>query len=242
MEPLSVLVGYGADKLAELGEHLVRKHVIERWTRKRAIEFYREFCATLLLDNPSNATLQEMLDELLGDEARSELVFEAYRLVCLAKSKRIGPRIIAVLVAHIVQGAGVADDEEEVLLAAAEQLSDSELLSFSSELLGLGGPNQHGEITVTLDMRQIDSNYNDRRVEIGRGSLVEVYGLWAEKLRSLGLLTDFVSERTFRYTEDSERHIDADGSVREITWSVVFSSSSRRLAELVQRVANESAP
>lgn len=238
MGPISTLVtGYAVNKMTEVGEGLFRKHVIERWTRRRAIEFYRSFCATLLSEKPSGAQLEEVLDELLGDEARSEIVFEAYRLVCLAKSRTIGPRIIAVLVAEIVQRDGIADDHEEIMLAAAEQLSDNEFLSFAAELEKLPGPNDLGAIEVTLDKRQIDSNWSQSHTEIGQGSLVETFGLWAEKLKSLGMLTEVVDERTFRYQEDAERQVDMSGSVREITWRVFFNSPSARLAKLVTRVS-----
>ena len=243
METLSALVtGYATNKLTELGEGLIRKHVIERWTRKRAVEFYRSFCATLLSDNPDGPELAEMLHELLQDETRSEIVFEAYRLVCLAKSKTIGPRIVAVLVAEIVQRDGVADKEEELVLAAAEQLSDSELVSFAAELAKLPSLKTWGGVEVTLETRQIDSNFSVGRTEISQGSLAQIYGPWAEKLKSLSFLTESVTERTFHYREDSERHIDMDGSVREITWKIFFHSPSARLAKLVGRVSGGSVP
>lgn len=243
MEPISALAAsYATDKLTELAEHLVRKHVIERWTRKRAVEFYRTFCAKLLADNPSGMQLEEMLDELLQDEARSEVVFEAYRLVCLAKSKTIGPRIIAVLVAQIVQRDGIPDDEEEALLAAAELLSDDDLLSFANKLSKLPRPNKWGDTEITLDIRQIDSNHSAGHTEIAQGSLGQHFGPWAERLKSLGFLTESVAERTFHYQEDSERHIDMDGSVREITWKAFFHSPSARLANLIVRVSGQSAP
>jgi hypothetical protein len=231
--------GYAVDKLTELGERIVRKHVIERWTRRRAIEFYRAFCATLQSDNSTGVQREEMLDELLGDEARSEIVFEAYRLVCLAKSRAIGPRIIAVVVAEIVQRDGVADEEEEAVLSAAEGLSDGELLSIGAEIKRLPAPDELGHIVVTLDTRQIDSNLDGRYTETGQGSLVNEYGPWAEKLKSLGLLGDSVTERTFRYREDAERHIDMDGSIRESTWKVDFQPSFVRLARLLGRVSND---
>lgn len=242
MEPLSSLaIGYAADKLAEIGERIVSKHVIERWTRRRAVEFYRTFCEALLFECPEGADLEAMLDDLLADEARSEIVFEAYRLVCLARSRTIGPRIIALVVAQIVQRDGVADDEEEALLAAAEQLSDGEFADLRTAMAQLPEPNKWGDIEVAPEKRQIDSNSSGDRVETSHGSLVHTYGTWAEKLKALGLVTESVSEQTFRYKEDSERYIDMDGSVREIAWSVCFHSGSARLAKLVQRVSGGSA-
>lgn len=243
MEPLSAfLAGYGTDKLTGLAERMVSKHVIERWSRKRAKEFYRYFCATLLASDPNEETLQDLLNELLEDEAKSEIVFEAYRLVCLTKSKTIGPRIIAVVVAEIVQRDGIANDEEEMLLAAAEALSDGELSSFRTAVKKLDSPNKWGEFSKVLEKRQIDSNSSEMQVEVGQGSLVDIYGPWSEKLKAIGLIAESVSEQTFHYRADSEQYIDMDGSVREIVWTVFFRSPSARLASLIDRLSPESAP
>jgi hypothetical protein len=238
MDPLTALAtGYAGDKITSLAERMIKTHVIERWTRKRAVEFYRTFCGELLDNKVDSASLEERLSELINDEAKSEILFEAYRLVCLSKSKAIGPRIIAVVVAEIVQRDAIANDEEEIILAAAETFSDDELLAFRDEVRRLRATQPSPTIQEITDTRSIDSNFSDTHVETGAGSLAEHYGPWAEKMRGLGLITESVRERTYRYQEDSERHIDMDGSVRQIEWRVHFPQPCSRLADLIDQLA-----
>ncbi|MGG6463714.1 hypothetical protein, partial [Solilutibacter silvestris] len=240
MDPATTAAtGYIADKLTELVESLVKRKVIERWTRQRAIQFYRTFCSELLNGELEGNSLHERLDELLEDDAKSEIVFEAYRSVCLSKSKRYGPRIIAIVVAGIVQDDGIASPEDELILAAAEILSDDELEQFRDELLKVGHLQPPHEL---LAERQIDSNFNSSTIEITTSPLAHTHGVWAEKLKSLGLLTETMQERTFTYREDSERHIDMDGSVRVISWNLIYEEPCRRLCELVSKVRETSAP
>lgn len=241
MDVLTIGSGYLAEKLTDSIEGLIKTHVIERWTRHRAIEFYRTFSAELLDGKYGDGALPERVAELLKNENVSEIVFEAYRSVCLAKSKSLGPRIIAIVVAKIVQGEQVADDEEELILAAAETLSDSDLLAMASQIRELSAVRQSkgdnaADWTLALDKRSIDSNYSSSRAEIGAGTLSSYLGIWAERLKSLGLLSESVVESGFEYKADSERHLDFDGSVRVIEWSVHFDPACIRLAQLVSQV------
>lgn len=243
MEAISnIVAGYVGDKLAELAEDLVRKHVIERWTRKRAIEFYREFCRELLAGSLSGQGLEDRLDEILSDSKNSEIVWEAYRLVSLSKSRSIGPRIIAVLVAQIVQRDGLANLEEELLLAAAELLSDDDFAQFRQQI-GLLQESQGGpELTDQLGSQSIDTNWRGSEIEVGEGSLAREYGLWAQKLASLGLVSQSTRQSTRAYREDSERHIDSDGVLTEYIFSATFHSPCLRLAALVDKVSGAEAP
>ncbi len=238
MDPVtSAAGGYAIDKLIGVGEGLVRKYVIEPWTRKRAVEFYRKFCEALLAKNAEAAELEELLDKLLSDEARAQVVFDAYRSVCLSKSKIIGPRIIAVLVAGIIQRDGIASETEELLLAAAEQLSDAELLAFLAELKKHPQPNKLGITEITMDECHVDSNQPSGQLNLSAGSLTHRFGLWAERLRSLGFISESVHEDTFQYEADFERHVDMSGSVRVISWKIRFHDPSMRLADLIEQVS-----
>lgn len=228
MEPISVIAtGYATDKLIQLAERMVHTHVIERWTRKRAIEFYRYFCISLFAEEPDEGKCQDLLNQLLEDDTKSEILFEAYRLVCLAKSKTIGPRIIAVVVAAIIQRNGMANGDEEILLAAAETLSDDELLSFSVAVKEFGEPNEKEEFEEILEARQYYSS--DQKIKISQGALVEKYGNWAEKMKALGLISETVMENIFEHA--------LFGSGREIVWSAHFHKPSKRLMELIDRLS-----
>lgn len=240
MEPFSAIVAsYASDKLTSAVEGLVRKHVIERWTRKRAIEFYRMFCQELLLDDLSQEDLVERIDELLADEARSEIVFEAYRLVCLSRSRVIGPRIIAVLVAEIVQRDGVADRAEETILELAESMSDEELEDFGGHIAKLQISQSGPTLIEVIDTQTFDSGWPSSGVETASASLAEIYGSWAHKLGSLGLISQSVRQSQHHYYEDSERHIDEDGVVTKYVFSATFYEPCMRLAALINKVTKE---
>ena len=243
MEPISTVVsGYVIDKITELAEGAFRKHVIERWTRKRAVEFYREFCRELLDGGLSGPDLESRLEDLLSDEKNSEIVWEAYRLVSLSKSKRIGPRIIAVLVAQIVQRDGVADNEEEILLQAAESLSDDEFVLFRNQIKQMQESQKDTLLSEVLGTQSLDSNWLGSEIEVGPVALADEYGLWAEKLSSLGMITQSTRQSHHSYREDSERHIDSDGVLTKYVFSATFSPLCLRLSDLVEKVHGQSAP
>lgn len=105
MDPISTLmVGHATGKFLDKLGSSFRTHVIDRWTRRRAEEFFEQFCKEVSSQNgaPTPSELDEELTKLLEDEACSEVLFDAYRRVALSKSKILGPRIIAILTAEIV--------------------------------------------------------------------------------------------------------------------------------------------
>lgn len=56
-------------------------------------------------------------------------------------------------------------------------------------------------------------------------------------MKSHGIILDDIKERQWEYKEDGERHIDEDGSVREISWWLTIPKAFFRLAELVERAS-----
>lgn len=132
MAPISTAIaGYAAEKIVQVAEKSFHKHVIERWTRHRARIFLETFCESLLSTSKSDEDIGALLDKLLSDEGKSEAVFDAYRAVCLSRSKNIGPRIIALLTAELVLAEKNSDESDDLIFSAAEQLFDSELNDFS---------------------------------------------------------------------------------------------------------------
>lgn len=248
MEPFSSLaVGYATGKLTELVESTIRANVIERWGRHRARQFFEAFCEAVTDEKTSEADLQQRLDDLLSDDRRSEVLFDAYRSVCLTRSKTLGPRVIALLTAELVMGESVADDGESAIFGAAEELSDSELIEFSEFAM------QHhmrakentkdscsltdaGGVRIQWGEETFDSNWH-REIEVSLAplDLANDFGTWAPKLKRHGLLSDDVKERQWDYKEDGERHIDEDGTARQVSWWLCLSSSAIRFAELIQK-------
>ena len=253
MEPVSTaIVGYLAEKVVSATESAVKTHVIERWSRYRARQFFEAFSASLLDVSTSDEQLRTKLDDLLADETRSQVVFDAYRSVCLTKSRNLGPRIIAFLTAELVAVSRVASEEEEAIFAAAEELTDSELDEVSSYVQAQLEKSQvadepkptlsaHGSLVVPHGSESIDATRTSMQPHsVAPLDLGDNLGRWALKLKRLGLIADDVSERFYRYEADTERYIDEPGTAREITWSVTFHRAALRLATLVKRAAAKS--
>jgi hypothetical protein len=251
MEPVATITEYLAGKLVEHAEGAVRKHVIERWTRYRANQFFEAFCEAFLDLGVSDDDLAARLDELLCDEVRSQVVFDAYRAVCLSKSRALGPRIIALLTAELVVAGRPASIDDEAIFAAAEELSDSELEEARDAVLQVqahvargstdtvkvvrGSLHERLEQQVTSDTSR--SSEHCDAVSIASADLAVSVGVWAAKLQRHGLVATDVKERKWRYDADSERHVDEPGIAREITWFVTYSSTCVRLVEYIKRAS-----
>jgi hypothetical protein len=250
MEPITSLLASQATDSAIGGiASMFKKHVVERWTRYRANAFFDEFKRAVHESNsqiPSHQ-LAEMLDELITNEMNSEILFDAYRSVCLSRSKDIGPRIIALVVAEVtLEERNLTEDEERMLLAA-ENLSDSELTEFyeftQEQRSSVNKQDcderifRNGSLRIKWCTEQFDSNWpKTSETPIAPLNLATHIGSWAEKLSRYGLLIDDLTEKRWDYEEDGERHIDEPGSVREITWWIEIPVEGFKLADLIKKI------
>lgn len=248
MEPVtSFLVGHVASKCIDTITETFRTQVVERWSKRRARQFFESFCeqVQLELEGARSLTLDTILDQLLEDESGSELLFESYRRVTLSRSTSIGPRIIGILSARLALANREATSDEEQLLEACERLNDSELLQFSKFITGerrareaSANSHEHEELRIEFGKESIDSSWHsETNISLSPLDLHDSLGSWAVKLRDVGLLSDDMQERTWAYSQDSERHIDEPGTVREITWWVVVSKPCFHLADLIERAS-----
>jgi hypothetical protein len=189
--------------------------------------------------------LDQTLTEILEDDLCSEVLFEAYRHVALSKSRELGPRIIALLTAALVNEGRHASEHEEAMFLAAENLSDDELLAFAvfvdDECAKLSdSEGRENPLRFKWSSEQFDSNWPRREgVPTGPINLHECLGRWAVKLKAYGIIADDVEERQFDYEENSERHIDQPGSVREISWWIIIPAEYLRLVVLIRRANGE---
>lgn len=252
LDPISTAVAsYVGDKLINAVESTVRTHVIERWTRYRAHQFFVKFAESLLDVASTDGDIAATLDQILSDETKSEVVFDAYRSVCLSKSKDIGPRIIALLTAELVITERVADADDDLIFLAAEELSDPEFgayVSYASDVIARTSStsNYHNQpkylrdgcLEVRLFGKTTDLNWHQKDpASFGPINLMDQFGVWAHKLERLGLVHEDVREREWNYQEDSERHIDQSGVAREISWWLTLSPAALKLAEYARRAA-----
>ncbi|MBU1109984.1 MAG: hypothetical protein KKB51_25105 [Candidatus Riflebacteria bacterium] len=251
MSPVaSLLTGHFAGKLIDRIATSFRLNVIERWSKHRGQQFFDQFCheVELELAGESSDKLESLLSKMLEDEHTTELLFDAYRRVSLSRSKTIGPRVIGVLSARLAIQKRELTDVEETILDAAEQLYDDELIKFAlfcNEHQQRAANEKDKDVTIGDDGflrikwagEQIDSNWDHEfNLSLQSLDLNDCYGSWAMKMQSLGIIRTDVTEEKRTYKEDSERHIDQDGSVREISWWTFTSDKYFDFAEIINRV------
>lgn len=233
--------------------------VIERWSRYRAELFFEEFQSCLLqkrITSDENHDIAKEIDELLSTDFGSEILFDSYRRVSLARSKDIGPRIIGLLTAEICLEGREANDFEELAFTVAETLNDGELLESLqtiNEWLATANCDcsqhkcadssyiENDELKYVVDQDEIGdiSHGENFDIDLSIDNLYEEYGSGIQKLKSLGVLTSRVQQSTFSYTEDSERHIDYDGTAQITLKIIVFPLRYRRLLTLIEQTSRE---
>jgi len=240
----------------QIGSLVVKKFgtsIVERWTRYRAEAFFNGFTQALAEEFNKGIELKsvdEKLDVILNDEKNSEVLFDAYRKVCFAKSKSLGPRIIGLLAGAIVLESRMSNDAEDQIFMAAEELSDPDLVeffkSYRSYLSEAGIPSAdknkphiRGEtLIIPWSEDHRDSAWSfSRQKEIDTSPLDmhEALGGWAAALERLGIMASKMSHRQVEYSEDSERHINEDGTLDIYSYSVIFHHPAMMLAKLIER-------
>lgn len=260
MDPTLVLgkaaIDYTTGKLMDKIVSRFHVDVIQRWTKHRAETFFQVFCqevAQELFSQNTSANVDVLLEMILESDVRSEVLFDSYRRVCMTRSKDLGPRIIGVLTAQLIAQEDLASHTEEMIFMAAEQLNDDEFLAFAefyeenkklaetSEKKKKVRLDKWGDLEINWCAEQVDSSWNkDTNISLAPLNLGECLGSWALKLKPLGFVSDDVRERQWEYEEDTERHIDEAGSVREVSWWIKIPSSSLQLVELIRRSSFQS--
>jgi hypothetical protein len=118
----------------QAGSFIARKFgtkVVERWTRYRAENFFEGFVEALASEMQTGIESQNadaVLERILEDETKSEVLFDAYRSVCFSKSKSLGPKIVGLLTGYLVAQGRMANSTEDGIFRAAESLSDPDLI------------------------------------------------------------------------------------------------------------------
>jgi hypothetical protein len=200
--------------VSDTGSKLAEKFgdsVVQRWTRHRAQCFIEAFVESLWVEHASGREMPEVdeyLDEILADETKGEILFDAYRRVCFTKSKTLGPRIIGLLTGQLVMEGRAASEGEESIFEAAEMLSDGEFMDFlkayqeycekaagvtdlSAEVCKCGKA-----VMVRWYREELDTY---REIELGPFPWVEALGPWAVKLNRSGLLSDRTRQKSDPY-------------------------------------------
>ena len=239
---LSSLVG---GQVLNAGAALIKYRVIARWSRYRADRFLEALMEAVRFEMGHGVSEEEpndVLNRMMAKEANTEAVFEAYRRVCLSRSRDIGPRMVGMMTATLLLEERRPTAVEDSIFDVAENFSDSELLDVVDVVRGwqkserdgykdiasVGGTIQH-----TIESTWIDDR-SSKGID-GSSQLISILGPWGEKLRSYGLVREVVHERRKHYREDSERHIDQDMSGRLVSRTIVFVAGYADLIDFIER-------
>ena len=233
------------DKLAKMAEAVVKDKVIARWTNYRAERFFQSLIEAVrdeINHDVPEEELNVLLDQMMSKEVNSETVFEAYRQVCLSRSREIGPRMIGILTATLLGEERRANPKEEAILDVAEHFGDSELRGIVEVVRAWQREERNGYdgiATVNSELRHAvqnewipDSSFSGANTG---SQLNAMLGSWGEKLRSYGLVHEVVGERRQKYQAESLRHL---GPNQEGTWisrTIIFREGYSELVDLIER-------
>ena len=246
MDPITSLVtGHASGKLIDRISTAFRTNVIERWTRRRANQFFDQFCREVELEMSGHRSdeLDHLFEQMLEDEHASELLFDAYRRVSLSRSKTIGPRFIGVLTAQLALGNREPSSAEESMLFAAEELDDDELLSFARFVAETRQQLADDSNTdVSIDRGIVRIKWMEERFEsywntpadtsISPLNFHDSHGSWAVKMSTRDILRTDITERTEYLEMETGRQ-----STRYVSFWVVTSDTYFPFADIISRVA-----
>ena len=102
--------------------------IINKCKPLRATNFFEELVE---LNSLETVEVDIALRKVLESKEAEEKLYEAYRKVCLAASKSLGPKIIAYVTSVLLIEDRFATEAEEQILLAAESMNDKEFIEFS---------------------------------------------------------------------------------------------------------------
>lgn len=259
----SAAAGLALDHLVQQGLDKLSNRVIERWSRQRAVSFYRTLIWHLSQDIPDRDEVEARLNRAVEDEATSEVIFDAYRAVSLSRSKTLGPRVIAVLTSRIIQrDSPVATGSEEMVFAAAEALSDVDFRCFMNtiDLVIAGAANNRSDPGVYNDTAPLEYSLptpssqlpfagwgarsrSATQTIVIENSLAASLGLWAERLRAIGLISEVRTNRLKMAQGDRSHHefVELGTFVKkpDAEWKIRFNEAAHLLRDILKTASAE---
>lgn len=220
-----VLAAYLAGKLVDRVVDGFAERVIQRWSRYRAGRFIESLVEGIAAGKLSEEEAGKKIDAALEHEAKSAVLFESYRRVCLSASRDLGPRFIGLLTARLLVADRAADDVEERLFMAAEILSDTDFGEFINFLrqasnTGAGPFHRYRNSAVRAIVHSETERPDTSSFHADPLNLIESHGTWALKISSVGILTQHIEQRR-RHLPRTPNESKATGRFETTyTWSV----------------------
>lgn len=215
----SLASGHIAGKACDNAISLFRHNVIERWSRYRAEQFFDQLCCELRSE--TDGTLKSYLDHLRGNDSASERLFDAYRSVTLSRSKILGPKFIAVIVARTLVEDRNPTAYEASMMNVAEEFDDDEFRGFADFVRQTRDDIAKGKDASVDERGVVKIRWCDDELELNRSShvdfsasplnLYDSHGSWAVKMERLDILrtdlTDRIERREQPYAEAEPDHV-----------------------------------
>ncbi|MGR5409245.1 hypothetical protein [Vibrio sp. PNB22_8_1] len=231
-------------------------NVIERWTQRRAEKFFEEFQNEIMKNRQGGDNfvhIAQEVDKIISTEIGSEVVFDAYRRVSLAKSKVIGPRIIGLLTAEICLQNRVANEFEEAIFSFAETLNDVEMINVSNvlnkwlESIDLYKEKpwlrktidvyiQNDDLIYLLERNELNKNNNTLELYLNIDSLDNLFAVGLDKFKNLGFIRERVNQSIYNDERDSNQY-SRDESYQLTTKTLSFPLKYRRILTLVSQMS-----
>lgn len=162
---------------------------------------------------------------------RANSFFDAYRRVCLSKSKTIGPRLIGLLTGEIIAECRMASPTEECIFEAGELMSDADFMEFMNGYRELREDkkcvvNSWGSFQVSWNCE--GSGYFGNSIDVSPFPWDEALGRWAVKLNAVGLL-----DVSMKQTTEQSRSDPSEGVETSIESTIIVSCGCVELYELL---------
>lgn len=251
MTGIEIATPFGKKILAILSKKFGTS-VVERWTRYRAERFFDGFVMVLAAEITDEIELKEvedMLDEILNDDAKSEVLYDAYRRVCFSKSKDLVPKIIGLLTGRLLIESRSTNSDEEKVFRASELLTDGEFAEFhsSSDDYTKRAQNEsdnkscfykYGDLVIVWEKESRDSAWPhtmEQDIDVSAINLDIAMGYWASQPKDCGMIGQRITESHAKYEPNCESISVEGGIVTTYKKFIIFHHSCDVLSKLVCR-------
>ena len=222
------------DKAVELFFSVVIRHG-QDIRQKLFLERFLRDCGLEEGGSDESNRLDEIFRKLSSNPTGQQLLFEIYRKVCLSRSRELGPKAMGIFAARLTNEDRMANECEELVFDALEQLNDLELIGIKNfyrainwkgnrrfghlphtfVTKSMSGKEQRikGELLVNTFDDEISIDLHESSVErkdeyqetVSQPQLEEFLGRWATRLRSMGIVTEKCVEQQQTTFEDHDR-------------------------------------
>ncbi|BBB14984.1 uncharacterized protein RVIR1_04730 [Candidatus Rickettsiella viridis] len=227
-----IILSYVAKKALNILENKFISNVVEKWSQYRARKFLQTFIAEIEknTDFKDPTKLKNMIEEFFEDENKSEILFEAYRKVVLSASKNIGPIIIAIITAKLILEKKQSNETEDRIILAAENLSDNELISFL-EFYYKKIKKENDDLEILLHEESYGESFEN---DLTAPPLSEWPGIWALKLKNMGILLERVTQKTRHYPASCYADKDYDAGIsNDFKYYIIIPQEYQLLADYI---------